>query len=138
MSYFETLTLNGVTYSGETLVHWVDTKLSSQGINEHEKPLYSFIREWISYSNVMRLPLNPQIGEKTDKTAQAVATSLRLAAIAAIEDPHTQPTREQDKPIGSDAKTPVAQPLNESCVLGRKVAFTVIDQDKIVAGSLIF
>jgi len=63
MSFFETLTLNGVTYSGEALVRFVDDKLKAEELKEYEKSLYLFIREWISYSNIISVNTSGTTGE---------------------------------------------------------------------------
>jgi o-succinylbenzoate---CoA ligase len=78
MSYFETLTLNGTAYSGDELRGFIDAKLNSDGLKEYEKSLYSFIKEWISYSNVIRVQTSGTTGEPkaiTFTKLQAVASA---------------------------------------------------------------
>ncbi len=72
MSYFETITLNGVAYSGEALVRFIEDKLSSGKLKEYEISLYVSIRDWISYSNVILANTSGTTGEPKTITIEKI------------------------------------------------------------------
>jgi len=78
MGYFEALTLNSITYSGDELPRFVEERLNSNELIEYEKPLYSFINEWISYSSVISVKTSGTTGEPkviTFTKPQAIASA---------------------------------------------------------------
>lgn len=78
MKYPEQLTLNGTTYTREELGTLVETKLSSTDIVEYEKSLYSFIKEWISSNDTIKVKTSGTTGEPKEISflkSQAIASA---------------------------------------------------------------
>jgi o-succinylbenzoate---CoA ligase len=78
LKYQERITLNGKTFSGSEIAQLAELKLSLVGLNEYEKHLYHFIKEWISPINSIMLKTSGTTGESKEITvlkSKAIASA---------------------------------------------------------------
>jgi o-succinylbenzoate---CoA ligase len=59
---YNALTLNGIRYSKEELEKYVDGRLNSQALKEHEQSLFVFIKEWIAKGDILSVKTSGSTG----------------------------------------------------------------------------